>query len=606
MVRENPFAVVSPEEMDAKLANSLFVDMYSEYPEISRPGNMIIFGARGCGKSMLIRCSRPDVLSIRNDCDIKELPYIAFCLSAEKTNLNLQELNALTDKHAPYLLNEHFMVIHLMRYVFLDLSRIGVGCNKEELQRFKKNIIDRKLKAVGEKRDIEIDLESTKAFFESIYYYFDGLVDEFVSYLRGIIRVEGYDYSYNDMPIMSFNRFVIPVFEELRKLSCFKEGQPFFLFFDDADNLSEIQTKILNTWLASRTQPLASIKISTQWGLYKTFLTTNGVLIESPHDYQEVNISYLYTTRKDEYYKKAKDILEKRLNALDINVTAEEFFPTDKKQDAAIQKEIDSIKNKYATEGRGYSVSDDVRRYAIPNYIKKLGNTSKSRFTYKYAGMENIVHLSSGIIRYLLDSVALMYDEEESQQKDKSRQILQIRPSTQNMVMRKQADKLLFNDLRKSKCLDEYLEIVDNPKNLTDKLTNLINAMGKTFYDILVSDRSERKVFSVAFTNNPDDEIRRVFEYGVQLGFFHETYIGNKEGDGRTWLYVLNRGLAPVFHLDPTGFTGYLFMTNDDLRTAINNGKRLRKVDNKKEKDISGQITIEDYWESVYESQNNE
>ena len=170
--------------------------------------------------------------------------------------------------------------------------------------------------------------------------------------------------------------------------------------------------------------------------------------------------------------------------------------------------------------------------------------------------------------------------------------------------MRKQADKLLFSDLRKSKYLEEYLEITDHPNNLTDKLANLINAMGKTFYEILISDRSERKVFSVALTNNPDDEIRRVFEYGVQLGFFHESFIGNKEGDGRTWLYVLNRGLAPVFHLDPTGFTGYLFMTNDDLRTAIQTGKRLRKVVNVEEEIIPGQMTIEDYWEGIYESQN--
>ena len=90
-----------------------------------------------------------------------------------------------------------------------------------------------------------------------------------------------------------------------------------------------------------------------------------------------------------------------------------------------------------------------------------------------------------------------------------------------------------------------------------------------------------------------------------QLGFFHESYIGNKEGDGRTWLYVLNRGLAPIFHLDPTGFTGYLFMTNDDLRKAIQTGKRLRKVTDEKGLDTSGQMTFEDYWENNYGSQRN-
>lgn len=43
----NPFAVISPEEMTAKQANQLFVEMHSDFPQIKRPGNVIISGARG-------------------------------------------------------------------------------------------------------------------------------------------------------------------------------------------------------------------------------------------------------------------------------------------------------------------------------------------------------------------------------------------------------------------------------------------------------------------------------------------------------------------------------------------------------------------------------
>ena len=41
----NPFAVVSPEEMKAEKAAQLFVEMYSDYPQIKRPGNIIMTGA---------------------------------------------------------------------------------------------------------------------------------------------------------------------------------------------------------------------------------------------------------------------------------------------------------------------------------------------------------------------------------------------------------------------------------------------------------------------------------------------------------------------------------------------------------------------------------
>ena len=137
-----------------------------------------------------------------------------------------------------------------------------------------------------------------------------------------------------------------------------------------------------------------------------------------------------------------------------------------------------------------------------------------------------------------------------------------------------------------------------SPQSTTDKLANLINAMGKTFHEILVSGdidnpfsgRSERKVFSIALSNpeQVDPELQQVFQLGVRLGFLHKSYIGNKDGTGRTFLYVLNRCFAPIFTLDPTGFQGYLFMTNDDLHKAIYSGKELRRIDNDKSDDENG------------------
>ena len=71
----NPFAVMSPEEMTAEQANDLFVELHSDFPQIKRPGNVIITGARGCGKSMLIRCSMPDVLMLSGK-NLSELDYL--------------------------------------------------------------------------------------------------------------------------------------------------------------------------------------------------------------------------------------------------------------------------------------------------------------------------------------------------------------------------------------------------------------------------------------------------------------------------------------------------------------------------------------------------
>lgn len=600
MPSNNPFAIISPEDLNAMQADQLFVELYSNFPEITREGNSLIMGARGCGKSMMIRCSLPDVLMLRKKLEFSKLPYLAFCIPVKKTSLNLEELQNLNNCHAPYMLNEHFMIIHIFEYIFLQLSKIEYEeslFDKRMYSEFVEDVFIRKLKNAGYQHELRVSYESPSMFFECLYECMADMIDEFVMYLGGLLSITKVDYSYN-MPILSFTRFLIPVLKAMMKLPGFPSNSPIFLFVDDADNLSKIQTKILNTWLVSRTQPLVSLKISSQIGMYKTFLTSNGVLVEAPHDYQQINIdiSYLLTNQSSQFYKNAVEILQKRLKLAGIDVNANDFFPPNKQQEEKIYEEEMKIRNNYKENGRGYRENDDVRRYAIPNYIKSLGGTKKSRSTYQYAGLDNIIHLSSGIIRYLLDATAKMYDESTHGMEEVGN-IKKITPSVQNQVVRKKADSYLFNEIRKGDVeSDDDIAVKENPDNLVDKLANLINAMGQTFHQILVSDRAERKVFSVALTNIPDDEIKQVFGLGVRLGFFHMSYIGNKEGDGRTYLYVLNRCFAPIFTLDPTGFQGYLFMTNADLKKAIYNGKRLRNIVSE-DKNEMRQLTLEDFWE---------
>lgn len=598
----NPFAIISPEDLTAEQADQLFVEMYSDYPEITRSGNTLIMGARGCGKSMLIRCSMPDVLMIREQKNFEELPFLAFSVPIKKTSLNLQELRKLDDRHAPYMINEHFLSLHVIMYIFLGLSTVKFTdgmYDENEYKYFYEKYFLKYLRAAGYQGEIEIDYSTANSFFNSLYEHMFYMMCEFVPYLRSLFSSESADYSYN-LPILSFMRFVVPVIKKMCLLPGFPKNKPVFLFIDDADNLSGIQTQILNTWLACRTQPTISLKVSTQIGLYKTFLTSSGILVESPHDYQEVNISYLYTTKSEDFYGKAVDVLRKRLRIAKINIEPLDFFPVDGKQEKGIKEEEEKIKKAYPEKGRGYRENDDVRRYAIPNYIRDLGGTRKSRMTYKYAGLDNIIHLSSGIIRYLLDAAAKMYDRASNKALDEN--VKFISPAIQNEVMRNKADFYLFNELRKSNCNQDGenpIAITDSPYSTADKLGNLINAMGKTFHEILISDRAERKVFSIALSNVPDNELKQVFELGVRLGFLHESYIGNKEGNGRTLLYVLNRCFAPIFTLDPTGFQGYLFMTNKDLKKALYSGKQLRNILNVDSKDEVRQLTIEDFLEEV-------
>lgn len=573
----NPFTIISPEDLNANQANQLFVEVYSDFPQVKNAGHSMIVGARGSGKSMIFRCLLPDVLKLTEKQSFQDLDFLAFHIPIKNTTLKITELASLEKLHTASMINEHFFVLNIIMQVLFALAKLG-----ETDLKFDKNIYEsflntynRRLKLQGCKKTCDFETADSTAFFMKLYEHAEEMHADFMQYILNIDNYEnGQSYKYN-LPILSYHGFIVPVFKALGQFPEIREKN-IYLLIDDADNLNKSQTQILNTWLSSRTAPSICIKVSTQIGNYKSFITTNGTLVESPHDYQEINISEKYTTSKSRYADRIKKIVEKRLVMAGIHdITPEQFFPSYRIQEEAIKREKERLMEDWKENGKGNSPIDDAKRYAIPNYIKNLGGTRKQRSSYMYAGFETLVHLSSGIVRLFLDSAAAMFDAELSDNNNKSIQF--ISHTVQNRVARAKADEFLYSQFRRLETDDDHLT---GELNNVQKLQNLIFSMGKTFHDVLVSDRSERRVFSIALTNTPTEEIKSVFNLGVRTGYLHSSYIGTKDGAGRTWLYILNRYISPIFVLDPTSFAGYLFVPNENILQAMNFGKRIKDISN--------------------------
>lgn len=585
----NPFTVISPEKLDANTANQLFVEVFSDFPQVRNPGHSLILGARGSGKSMMFRCLLPDVLLIHNkDLRIADLEFLSFHIPIKNTQLRITDIERFDKHHATFLINEHFFTITVVMEILRSLSSIEkLPFNETDYKIFFNDVYLDLLRLNGCNLKYEFNGNTSNDFFKSLHKHFLILHAEFMRYVVNINpEIDTPIQPYN-LPLLTFNGFIVPFLQNLKLLNGFPNNN-IYLFIDDADNLSKTQTKVLNSWLATRTQPEISVKVSAQIGKYKSYVTPNGVAVESPHDYQEINISDKYTTSKTAYHKRVSEIVEKRLtNAEIVNIKPEIYFPPYEEQENAVKIEAERLRNDWKINGRGYRADDDASRYARPNYIKNLGGTRKSRSTYKYAGFDQLVHLSSGVIRYFLDSAALMFDE-TTKQKGLNIALKCIPHSIQDDVVREQADKMMFSQFRKLE-KDQYF--ISGELGIVQKLQNLVFSMGYTFHDILVSERSERRVFSIALSNKPTDDIKDVLDFGVQTGYFHMSTIGNKDGTGRTWLYILNRCLAPHFILDPTGFAGYLFVKNEDLLKAMYYGNKLRDLNDTNEPE---QLTLFD------------
>lgn len=592
---DNPFRVFTPEDMEAADVAELFVNPFTDFNKINGLGHVMLNGPRGCGKSMIFRYLLPDCQCIALDAPLDNLPFLSFLVSIKNTGPTpgLTEFRGLENRHANIVLNEHVLTIFVAAKVFAALARTELPTDDSsaaEGKRYFEEAFATKLAMCGGAVSPLGTQMTPEAVFGRIGEICDGYYNEVVQYARRLVTTGSLHYT---GALCGYLDFLLPLLVGLKELS-FLPSVPIYILIDDADYLNSTQTAVLNSWVSTRTQAEVSIKISTQLR-YKTLATVSGLPIQSPHDYQEINVSDIYTTRHGRYLSRVEEIVSKRLHVAGIQQLPRDFFPCDERQEAAIKAIAQRIRNEWSAHGRGHRPHDDSLRYARPEFIRSLGGKAKSLHTYSYSGFEQLVHISSGLVRYFLESAALMFADQQSRG---SGLIEKIEPGIQDRTMRDSADKLMLSEFEsmKSQQTDDGATVAhldDNHQQMT-KLSNLIHALGGIFYLKLVSDDSERRVFSVAISGPEDPSVVRVFELGVQCGYFHRSSIGNKDGTGRTKLYVLTRRLAPFFRLDPSSFAGYLWVSSELLREAMVDGERLAgRVKRRGLSDLDvGQLTL--------------
>lgn len=562
----NPFRITTPEDLSATDTVNLFVDVFTDFSQITDPGHVILKGPRGVGKSMMFRYLQPDCQCLKMSKKIDELPFIGIYIPLKNTNFSLTELRRLEKKHASSILNEHLMISHIIIRVLDNLISSNGFDEKYRYNELKDYYENSFLPILCLPNETIVE-EDSLSLLKKMLFQIRKVYNETILYVKrcsfsnDIIPYTGLLYDYID--------YLVPLLESLSK-AISNNNATFYLLLDDAHFLSETQTRILNTWVATRTSKKVSLKISTQYN-YKTYYTTNGATVDTPHDYTEIDIATVYTegqkTAKATYYRRISDIVTKRMELYDINTPLASFFPPDEKQENRIKEiEAEYLRQYDMGNGHGYNRTDDARRYARPDFIRSLAGHSKSSSTYSYAGFDQLVNISSGIVRYFLQQAHTMYAKAQALSGEDK--VYSISPDIQSSVVRDEANRFLFNELES---LEQEGHEEAYPKEDIKRLSNLIQGLGGLFRKVLLSNRSERRVFSVAISDKPSEDVLRILEIGIQLGYFHRSTIGRKESGsiGRTRLYVLNRRLAPIWNLDPNGFAGYLFVKNQVLQSAI-------------------------------------
>lgn len=562
----NPFSVKTPETLTPEDIASLFIDVFSDFPRLLANEHTFLHGARGTGKSMMFRYMEPAVqLAAHKIESASELERYAVHMPIKNANYYLSELERL--EGAPYwLLAEHFLIINASLHVLKSLTLLTSRKNDSTLEDL--DLFNEEIKYLidlcsSENNNSRNEPAGFKSTFEDLTSFFEKQRSSAKNYIAKLAFVKDL-VPYSGL-LLGYEEFFLPFLRMVKKLSFTPKG-PIFLMLDDADNLPLRMQNIINGWVSYRSNNYLCLKISTQQK-YKTWRTPQGILIESSHDFSEIDISSVYTSKNfSHYYDRVEKVVRRRLEVAGIkNSDPLAFFPINNNQ----KESIESIKQKIGSDwDNGNKISsrknDDIRRYAVSEYIKTLGQSKKTNM-YSYSGFKSMVDISSGMIRFFLEPAARMFSEQQASRESST--IDSIPYEVQDAVLYKWSEEYIlseFDRLRK----DESTISAEN-LNKVEKLKRLINSFGECFQKKLVSSDSERQFISFMVTSAPSEDIQEVLDLAVEWGYLTAKTIARKEGFGRNISYTLNRRLAPYFKLDPSGYAAHLSVTPDMLKLAV-------------------------------------
>jgi hypothetical protein len=412
MTVSTPFSVKTPESLTPTEVAEQFVD-HEAYRKLIPPGHTIIEGPRGTGKSMLFRYMSPATQCVVSQCHVSSLPFFGIIVPVKQGNVQMPELTLLSGS-AQRLLAENLLVtmvaIQLCR-TFIDVIE-HVNGDDVVLNDWVSVLQTHVLKQLSEAGYTSNEIDESLTLIDKLNHCLIGLAEvERVTqdYLNSLLFCK--DLPIYEKRLLNYQFFLFPLFEKLQSRNT-NQNQTFYILVDDADWLREEQTRVLNSWISFRTTNTVSIKAACQLD-YKTFLTSGTRRIESPHDFNRVNLCTIYTQGAYDIW--VKNVIEKRLVAFNIDVNPDDFFPLDQKQNQKLEEirsEIISDKWKGASTDRK---GDDLYRYARPELIRQLGGNSKQTSKFLYCGLRQLVDISNATIRFFLEAASEMYAKQQQQ-----------------------------------------------------------------------------------------------------------------------------------------------------------------------------------------------
>lgn len=541
----NPFELVTASKLTASEATELWCDD-SRLDRVRGRESCFINGSRGTGKSMLFRVLQPDCQKLLFP--EKWPDFLSVYFSVRDSDFMAEELQFMESNRQKSALSESHLILLILRQLFVVLRDTPQVVPTELQTPFVQLVVERTQTAFefSQVPPPELPCSDYEETLEVIIKLFDDESARIVNYI--VRRLYGPEEGFSG-PLFFFDGILAPIADFFSD----KVDRCLFLLIDDGDDLPLSHTIVLNSWIARRRQSTV-FKVSTMYA-YKTFETRSGSKIQQPHDFIQYDIGTRFVDyTSEDYVDLVRRICIKRLGQAGLRgedgepVEPTLFFPEDRAQNERIEKIRKELTRTYSAIHSDRSVSDYVYRHLTSEYMLSLSQKRALR-TYRYAGFRTLAVLNGGLVRDFIICAQRMYDDAFRKSRDGI--VDHIPSAIQDRVVRDHADAILFD-------IGDAQQKRSGKEEDWTSVANIIAGLGAMFKQKMLSQDSERRVFSFAFQSPPSEKTLRLLDLAVREGYLVRGFISKKEGIGRRYLYVLTRRIAPAFSLDVSAYNAYM------------------------------------------------
>ena len=546
----NPFQFVAATSLPPEQLIEYFIEDHNFSRFVKSNRNIFLVGERGSGKTMNLLYHSIEIQKIlANKANRSlDLSYIGIYIPCNTPLYQKQEYQLFDDKFLPIMISENLFILDIAYYIIKSIEII-----KDQLTINNYNEIVDEIKYI-----LNINVKSEKNLFDNLMKFFK---KETVEYQKKILN--GLDIKTTTS--WTFYSLVIPLLGILRRLEYIKNSH-FMLMIDDIQYLNEHQRKILNGLISYRDNSLFSCKIATPKINKVDMTTSSGGTILEGHDYLEINMVQPFQNRNAAFSNFATEIIEKRLEKINTKkITASNFFPSNSQFEDDLKEANKKVKQEIIKAHPDWlpkQINDYVYKFGRVQYFRDRAIKANNP---PYSGFEIITHLSTGVVRNLLDPCYWMFEKLVSDKRD-NLPIEFIPPDIQTQVILERSQYLWQQineglECRVQGCTEEQSEAI---KNLFEKLSKL-------FRYRLLNHKSEPRaiVFTISGLEIGNKKIiMPLLEIAQKANLLYERMSRAKDDGILEPYYTPNRMLWPSVGLDPQGQHARVSLRAKDIIAA--------------------------------------